>query len=91
MVKDKTQKPQIEYPCKWSYKVIGPDEELIRQAVADCLATCAAEREYELEVSRASGGGKYISLNMSVFVGDEDERNLIFRSLADHDNILMVM
>jgi len=91
MTAGKTKKPKIDYPCKWDYKVIGELEDQIRAAVAECLATNVAEREYSLEVSRSSGGGKYISLNLSLFVSDEKERNTIFSSLAEHSAIMMVM
>lgn len=31
------KKPSIDYPCIWSFKIIGMDEQSIRQAVADYI------------------------------------------------------
>ena len=89
------QKPKIEYPCQWGYKVIGNDEETVHKAIRECLRECleAGEQERPLEFggSRTSGGGKYVSVGLTVEVLDEDERNIIFQALADRPEIKMVI
>jgi uncharacterized protein len=89
------QRPKIDYPCPWGFKVIGTDEETVRQAIRDCLRDCLdprdVERPVEIGNSRTSGGGKYISLGLTVEVESEDERNAIFRALADQPEIKMVL
>jgi putative lipoic acid-binding regulatory protein len=91
----KNQKPVVEYPCLWGYKVIGPDEDNMRQAVKHCLDEClqqnTGDREYELGQSRTSKGGKYISLSLNLTVNDEAERDSIFTSLSARTEILMVI
>jgi len=89
------QKPNIEYPCPWDYKIIGTDESILRQAVNDCLAVAmsqaAGDREFELGMSRTSDGGKFVSLKLNLMVLDEAERNGIFKSLAEHPAIRIVI
>ena len=89
------QKPVVEYPCLWGYKVIGPDEENMRHAVKLCLDECLQEntgdREFELGQSRTSKGGKYVSLSLNLTVNDETERDAIFAALSARTEILMVI
>jgi len=90
-----SQKPNIEYPCQWGYKVIGSDEETVHQAIRDCLSECLEvednERSLEIGSSRISGGGKYVSVGLTVEVLSEDERNIIFQALANRPEIKMVI
>ncbi len=88
-------KPEIEYPCPWDYKIIGTCEDALRGAVQVCLARTlnqdSGAREFELGMSRTSNGGKYVSLNLNLMVMDETERNQIFSSLAGHPEIRIVI
>ena len=60
MSEAKNQKPVVEYPCLWGYKIIGQEENSLRGAVKECLDTClqpnSGDREYELGLSRSSKG-----------------------------------
>jgi putative lipoic acid-binding regulatory protein len=93
------QKPKIEYPCQWGFKVIGNDEATVRTAIGQCLEECvlefegskAKDRPVQFGDSRSSGGGKYVSLGLTVEVKTEDERNTIFRALADRPEVKMVL
>lgn len=91
----RNDKPEINYPCLWGYKVIGTDEAALRLAVETCLAECFSDepvcRPYELGFSRVSDGGKYVSLSLSLEVRDEDERNTLFRALADRPEVRMLI
>jgi len=89
------QKPVVEYPCLWGYKVIGADEDTMREAVKQCLETClnenSGDREFELGMSRSSAGGKYVSLSLNLTVQDETERDAIFAALTSRSEIRMVI
>lgn len=89
------QKPKIEYPCQWGYKVIGNDEETVHKAIRNCLSECfePGEELKSLEIggSRVSGGGKYVSVGLTIEVMNEEERNIIFQALADRPEIKMVI
>ena len=74
------KRPEISYPCLWSYKVIGEDRELLREA----LLVCCAPDSVEISVSRTSRGGRYHSLEGSLEVRDEDMRLAIFARLKNH-------
>lgn len=73
-------RPEIEYPCPWGYRLIGTDEREIRIAVVDVLGA----REYDLTVSRTSSGGRYVSLSLRLHVADEADRDAIYEALRIH-------
>jgi len=81
------EKPVIEYPCKWSFRVIGSDEPLMRKAVEITMG----DSSYSLLVSNASKTGKYVSLNLETVVRDEGHRNQIYGDLKAAPTIKMVL
>lgn len=80
------QKPVIEYPCSWTYKIIGTNEAKLKSTVNEILS-----EPFKLTPSKVSKKGKYISLNLKIQVASETHRNEIYAKLSDSDNIKMVM
>jgi putative lipoic acid-binding regulatory protein len=78
---------RIDYPCEWSYTVIGASEHALRSAVAKLLAG----RAHELCSGHRSPGGRYSSLELRVSVRDEAERLRVFQALADHSDVRFVL
>lgn len=87
ILNDRKEKLQLEYPCSWTYKLIGLEEAAIIEAIADVIL----EREHSLEHSNNSKSGKYISMNLDIIIHNEDERNFIYEALKKHQNIKMVL
>ena len=81
------RKPEILYPCIWSYQVIGVDEERLRDAVREVIG----EAPYTLRPGHVSKGGKYRSLGLDTRVEDEPERLRIFDLLSKHPAIRFVL
>jgi uncharacterized protein len=81
------KKPQIDYPCKWSYKIIGDNIKEMVSAVEEVMV----DLEYDLTPSNISRKGKYFSLNIIVVVPSEVMRDLIFQNLNKHPAIKFVM
>lgn len=80
-------KLQLDYPCSWEYKIIGADEDAVRDAVAEILG----ETDYDLTLSNTSRRGKYTSLLLELTVVDEAHRLGLFESLRAHEAIIMVL
>ena len=74
------QRPEITYPCLWSYKVIGENHDALREAI---LVACAPH-PVDITYSRASSSGKYHSLEARLVVADEVARLAIFDCLKTH-------
>jgi len=81
------KKPDIKYPCEWSYTVIGTDEDIIREAVCECLG----DRGYSIFFSKKSEHGKYISLNIKTNVLNEDDRNKIYSVLCKCSSVKTIL
>ena len=78
---------QLEYPVKWQYKIIGMDEQRLR----DAIAGMSPDDDYSLTPSHVSAKGKYTSLNLELIVNSEAHRNALFHSLKAHPDIRMVL
>lgn len=84
---EENNKPRIDYPCNWSYKIIGDNIEQMVTAVEEIIK----DIEYDLTPSNISRKGKYFSLNISVVVPSELVRDLIFQGLSNHPAIKFVI
>lgn len=84
---EENKKPKIEYPCDWSYKIIGANIEQMIDAVEEIII----DLKYDLTPSNISRKGKYFSLNISVNVPSEIVRDLIFQKLTKHPAIKFVI
>jgi putative lipoic acid-binding regulatory protein len=80
------RKPQIDYPCTWSYRIIGLDELRMRLAVREIVG----EREHSLTFGLESAHGKYRSLQLELEVSDEAHRLRIFSALKNHPDVRFV-
>ena len=89
MNEENSCRPEIEYPCPWQYRLIGEDEAAMRAALADCLGS-DAER-CVLSTGNRSTGGRYLSLQVELIVMNEEERLEMYRRLAEHPAIKMVL
>jgi putative lipoic acid-binding regulatory protein len=72
------RKPEIDYPTAWEFKLIGPDGEAMRTAVAEVMA----DRAYELVPANESSGGKYVSMKLTTTVESEQQRYEIHDQLG---------
>ena len=79
--------PKIDYPCEWSYRIVGSDEESIRGAVSQHLEGT----DYTLALANTSRTGKYVSLNLAVVVEDEETRKSILEYLIGLSSVKIVV
>jgi putative lipoic acid-binding regulatory protein len=82
-----SQKPKIEYPCEWGYKVIGTDVNKILAAIKEASMGLT----YDVTPSNISKNGKYFSINFSLQVPNEVVRNLIYEKLDKNPEVKMVI
>jgi putative lipoic acid-binding regulatory protein len=80
-------KPEIAYPCRWVYKVIGRDLSLLQSAVAEVLTG----RSYAATPSRSSKGGAYHCLSVELTVESESVRIGFYEKLRRHPAAIMVL
>ncbi len=80
-------KPDITYPCKWLYKVIGKNPETVKKAILD---VCAPSK-VEITFSHVSSSGKYHSFNAELEVQTEEQRLAIYQALHNNEAINIVL
>ena len=80
-------KPEITYPCRWTYRIVGTDAASIRRRVG----AIAGERPYDLAPSQESSNGKYVSLRLDIEVADQADRDRIFAILKTDPTVKMVL
>ena len=81
------REPEIRYPTTWGYRIIGEDEQALREAVSDVLG----ELDHELRIGNRSAKGKYLTLVLELVVTSHEQRRGIFRGLAEHPAVRMVI
>lgn len=79
--------PVIQYPCRWSYRIIGTEEKALREAVSNSLAG----REYKLALSNRSRNKTYLSMNVTVVVETQAMRDQIFKTLEKHPAVRFLL
>ena len=80
------KRPQIKYPCEWSYRIIGDDIKKMVEAVEDAVK----DLQYDLQASNISDKGNYFSISLKVFVENEVIRDIIYEKIKSHKNVKMV-
>ena len=80
------QKPEIHYPCAWSYRLIGVDEQRMRAVVAAVVG----EAEHSLRLANESSHGRYRSLALEVVVRDEAHRLALFEAFSASPDVRFV-
>lgn len=78
-------KPRIDYPCVWEYRVIGTDTEALQLAIREVIG--AAEHS----LKPGNRNGKFLSLSLEIEVRDEAERNRIHREIGAQAVVRMVL
>ena len=81
------EKPEIDYPCTWVYKVIGEDTVTLREVIL----TACAPADVDITHSHSSSKGKYHSLNATLVVETEDMRLQIYELLKTHPAVKVVL
>ena len=82
-----SERPELQYPCEWTYKVIGKNVDKLITAIE----TSSLDLAYEVTPSNVSKNENYFSLNFKVTVPSEVARDLIYQKLNDHSDVIMVL
>lgn len=84
---DRMEKAKIEYPCRWTYKVIGANLDGMRAAIA----VSAPDGRCVVTLSRSSSKGRYHCLNVDREVESEADRVGLYEALRKHPSVKIVL
>ncbi len=82
-----SKKPNINYPCKWNYKVIGTNVDEMIKAIEFAVDGL----DFKIGSSNVSSKAKYFSLNLEVSVTSEIIRDIIFAKLKANKFVRIVL
>jgi len=81
------EKPKIDYPCKWGYKIIGTERVKLEAVIFEVMGS----RNYKQKGGNSSSKGKFHSLSTSCQVESEEDRDTIFKAFQEHKDVKMVI
>jgi len=84
---DTKEKPKINYPTSWGYKVIGTD----KKALQECIKEIMGDKKHLCSLGNSSRTGKFHTYNTSCIVESEEERYKIFSCFEKHNAVKMVI
>lgn len=79
--------PEIQYPCRWTYRVVATDAARVETYVA----TVVEGRPHELRPSQRSAKGTYVSFHLELEVRDQADRDAIFAALQETPSVKFVL
>ncbi|TQV63748.1 MAG: DUF493 domain-containing protein [Sulfurovum sp.] len=80
-------KPHIEYPCEWGYKIIGKD----KVELEACIHEVLANRVFKYTHGNSSAKGIFHTLNAKCIVFSQNERDELFRCFGEHKAVKVVI
>jgi len=81
------EKPNIEYPCEWGYKIIGTDKSELEAVIFEVMGS----RDYTVSKANRSSKGKFHALTTSCVVESQTDRDALFKAFQDHRDVKMVI
>ncbi len=80
-------RPELEYPLRWTYQVIGVDEHVLFAHLEVVFAGLAHEKR----VTRTSSKGRYTSIEVVLVVESEAQRLALGAAILDHAAVRVVI
>ena len=84
---DKTQQPEISYPCEWTYTIIGSEPEKMREDLREILPI----EQYSIFDSKKSSKGNYVSYTIPVKVTTPDNLKALYQKIGALDCVKHVI
>ncbi len=83
--------PEIKFPCAYPIKVMGDACEEFQQHVMTVMARHAPEFDTAAVTARASSGGNYLSLTVTITATGKQQLQAIFVDLKTSQLVKMVL
>jgi len=80
-------KPEIHYPCRWQYRLIGEERKAMVAAINKVVDTDVCV----IADGNVSTGGRYLSLTVEITVTDDAERLRLYQQFAADPAVKVVL
>jgi hypothetical protein len=81
----------LEFPCDFPIKVMGEAIADFDNLVAEIVLRHVADLREGALRSRASSGGKYVSITVTIQAESQEQLDNLYRELSAHERVLMVL
>ena len=85
------QTSRIEFPCVFPLKAIGKDKDNFAEFVTEIVRRHAPELKDDAVSTRASSGGKYISVTATFVATSQEQLDAMYSELSSHERVLFVL
>lgn len=81
----------LHFPCDFPIKVVGVRSEGFAQQIVDLVQAAMPDFRPETVEMRASQGGKYLSLTVTVTARSQAELDALYQALTCHPGVKFVL
>lgn len=88
---ERSARPLLEFPCDFPIKVFGGGSEDFPARVAQIVRSHAPELPDAALTTRASTGGRYLAVTVTVHAQNQQQLDAIYSDLSACPDIVMVL
>lgn len=81
----------LEFPCQFPIKIMGLADDEFEGIVISIINQWVPDLGEAAIVSKASKGGKYLSITATINAQSQEQLDGVYRALSGHPKILMVL
>ncbi len=81
----------FEFPCVFPVKAIGKDADGFTEIVTEIIRHHVPELPADAVTTRASAGGKYISVTATFVAQSREQLDAMYVELSSHEKVLFVL
>ena len=81
------EKPEINYPTKWGFKVIGKDKTKVQEAIKEIMG----KKAHTCKFSNSTSKGNFHSYSAECTVDSQEERDNLYKAFGKHDDVHYVI
>jgi hypothetical protein len=81
----------FEFPCVFPVKAIGKDADDFTEIVTEIIRHHVPELPADAVTTRASAGGKYISVTATFVAQSREQLDAMYIELSNHEKVLFVL
>lgn len=81
----------LEFPCAFPLKIMGRADAALAQAALDIVRRHAPDFDSATMLTRASSGGRYVSLTCTINATSKAQLDALYRELSSHPLVKVVL
>ncbi|HYN77843.1 MAG TPA: DUF493 domain-containing protein [Lamprocystis sp. (in: g-proteobacteria)] len=81
----------IEFPCRFPIKATGRADERFAAVVVEIVRRHAPRIDESAVTSRASSGGKWLAVTVTIEAESRAQLDAIYRDLTDHPQVVWAL